>query len=468
MRKFIIFLIIVLSLFSLLTTYTYADTNAHFGIVVNPYEKEWENPDRITNLLKELGVKLVITKLSWNDIEPEKGKFSKKGLAKFDDLVNKLTGLGIEIMPYISATPGWAIDPKLSPANWKGKKFGPPAKNPEDLASFFAHVVKRYKGKIKFWALYNAPQNRNHWTEPGVLADMYKLARQVLNKEQPDGKLVLSGLEGAKSQGIPYLENFLKAGGGKYVDMYDFHMHLGGDLFTDSENNTIQYKKVLSKHGELSKPIQYGAIGLPSQFNPSKQHIAQFKWKGWKPLDYAPMTPEKQANVLVTTMILGRSLGVERIFWTRTRDNAPASGQEHKKYMEKIKGRKPEWIIETEASRTRGIVNYDYSPKLAFAALKVLIQKLDKANVFKTLNLGDDGKGVVFKDNDKFIGVFFAWEGTKTITLKASAKSIKVFDIYGKEKDSVPVKDGKFVLKISPDPIYVEGNPQDLDIIEPK
>jgi hypothetical protein len=92
----------------------------------------------------------------------------------------------------------------------------------------------------------------------------------------------------------------------------------------------------------------------------------------------------------------------------------------------------------------------------------VLIQKLDKANVFKNIDLGDDGKGVIFKDSDKFIGVFFTWEGTKTITLKASAKSIKVFDIYGKEKDTLPVKGGEFVLKISPDPLYLEGDLHDL------
>lgn len=462
MRKFVISLFIVLSLFVFQVTEIYATSNSHFGIVVNPYEKEWESPERITNLMKELGVKLVITKLSWKDIEPEKEKFSKKGWAKFDDLVNKLSGIGIEIMPYISATPRWAIDPKLSPANWKGKKFGPPAKNPEDLASFFEQVVKRYKDKIKFWALYNAPQNRNHWIEPKMLAEIYKQARQVLNKEQPDGKLVLSGLEGAKRQGIPYLEEFLKAGGGKYVDMYDFHMLLGGDTFTIAEFNTLEYKKVLSKYGELSKPIQYGAIGLPSKFNPSELQIAQFKLMGWKPLDYAIITPERQANILVQIMVLGRSLGVERIFWTRTRDHAPASGPAYEKWLKEIKGKTQTWIIETETNRTTGIIDYDYKPKPSFVAFKVLIQKLDKANVFRTLNLGDDGKGVVFKDNDKFIGLFFTWEGTKTITLKVSAKSIKVFDIYGKEKDTVPVKDGEFVLKISPDPLYLEGDLRDL------
>jgi hypothetical protein len=466
MSKFNIFLIITLSLFSLQVTKIYANSVSHFGLVVNPYEKDWDNPDRVTKLLNDLGIKLVITKLSWKNIEPDRGKYSHKDWEKFDGLVNRLFDLGIEITPFISSTPQWAIDPKLSPETWKGRKFGPPAKNPEDLAGFFAQAVKRYKYKVKLWALYNAPQNRNHWIEPEMLAEMYKQARQVLNKEQPNGRLVMSGLESAERQGIIYLEDFLKAGGGKYVDMYDFHTALGGDTLTSTETNTNNYKKILGKYGELSKPIQYGATGYPSQFNPSEQHIAKFKLKGWKPIDYAPMTPERQAQVLVQIMVLGRSLGIERIFWTRTRDQAPASGPENKKWSKKVKGKKLDWVVETDTSRTRGIIDYGYNPKPSFTAFKVLIQRLDKATVFKNLNVGNDGEAVIFKEGNKFTGVFFTWEREKPLTLTSSAKDIKVFDIYGKEKEVLPVKDGKFVLKVSPAPIYVEGDLHDLSLVE--
>ena len=467
MKQFLILSIVALALLTFHGEVLAANSSSHFGLIVNPYNEDWENPDKTTKLLKELGVRLVISKISWRDIEPKKGKYSQKGWEKFDGLVNRLTGIGIEIMPFISATPNWAIDPNLNPTNWKGKKFGPPAKNPEDLAAFFTQVVKRYKDKIKLWAFYNAPQNRNHWTEPKVLAEMYRLGQQVLDKHQPEGKLVMSGLEGAKQQGIPYLEKFLMAGGGKYVDGYDFHMTLGGDKLTEVESSTNNYKKILGKYGALSKPIQYGALGVPSEYNPSISLIKEFKLKGWKYLDYAPITPDHQANILVKLMVLGRSFGIEKVFWTRTRDHAPISKSAQKKYPKEARKKSP-WVMETEASTTRGIIDYNFNFKPSFKAFKTLIGKLDKADVFKNLNLGDNGKGVVFKDSDKFIGVFFTWEGTKTITLKASAKSIKVFDIYGKEKDTVPVKDGKFVLKILPDPVYLEGNLQDLDIIEPK
>jgi hypothetical protein len=424
--------------------------------------EDWGEPDKTAKLLKELGVKLVISKLAWNDVEPEKGKFSQKGWTKYDELVNKLTALGIEITPFISATPQWAIDPQLSPANWRGRKFGPPAKNPEDVAAFFAHVVKRYKDKIRFWILYNTPQNRNHRIKPWVLAEIYRQARQVLDKLQPEGKLILSGLEGAKTQGIPYLRKVLKAGGGKYIDIYDFHMILGGDTLSETEFNTVQYKNVLRKHGEGSKPIQYGAFALPSEFNPSEDLVGILKQKGWKPVDYAPMTPEQQAQNLVKIMVLGRSLGVERIFWGRTRDYALASGEAYNKYKKTKERLKDQAGVLME--RTHGIIDYNYNPKPSFTAFRVLIQKLDKADVYKNLNLGEDGKGVIFKDGDKFTGVFFTWEKEKSVTLISSAKYIKIFDINGKEKGAVPIKDGRLLLKISPVPVYVEGDLKGLSI----
>src|SRR4030042_3633651 len=66
--------IMALSLFVFQIARASAAYNSHFGILVNPYIEDWTDPDKTTKLLKELGVKLVISKLSWKNIEPEKGK----------------------------------------------------------------------------------------------------------------------------------------------------------------------------------------------------------------------------------------------------------------------------------------------------------------------------------------------------------------------------------------------------------
>ncbi|HHT9125018.1 MAG TPA: hypothetical protein ACFYD6_04275 [Candidatus Brocadiia bacterium] len=436
----------------------------NFGIVCNPYNQDWEDPEKTVTLLEALGAKLAVCKLSWKDIEEKKGNFSEEGWRAYDEIVNKLTNSGIDVMCLVAITPPWAIDPALSPENWKGKKFNPPPKNPKDLADFASVAVKRYKNKVKTWAFFNAPQNKNHWIEPSHLADLYKATYEAVKKEQPDGTIVMPGLEGSMKKRGAYLEMFLKAGGGKYVDMYDSHMLLNEPPFTGIESSTITLQEIFKKFGEDKKPFQYGAIGWPSSFNPPARWQENKTSKGWKSLDYAPLNPEAQASRLVITMVLGRSLGVERIFWTRTRDHAPQSGAEHQKYIEKIKGKNQKWKVESESQRTMGIIDYDYQTKPSYQAFKTLIEKLDGANFIRSMDMGNGGKGCMFKKGTTFTGVFWAWEGERTIELSSNAKTVEVLDIYGKNVKTIPVVEGKFTLNVTNIPIYIEGDIEDIKI----
>lgn len=457
-RIILIFLLAVLS-----PVYAFAEEH-NFGIVCNPYTSDWENPEKTATLLKELGAKLAICKLSWKDIEKEKGKFSEEGWKVCDEIINKLTNCGIGVMCLISATPAWAIDPALSPEKWKGKKFNPPPKNPKDLADFASIAVKRYKNKVKTWTFFNAPQNRNHWIEPTHLADLYKASYEAAKREQPDSVVVMSGLESNMERRGAYLEAFLKAGGGKYVDMYDFHiMPLDAPPFTNIESFTITLKEILKKFGEDKKPIQYGAIGLPSAFNPPPRWQINKTSNGWKSVDCIPLNSETQASRMVVTMALGRSLGINRIFWTRIRDHAPQSGDAYQKYAEKRKGKEQKWRVESQ--RTTGIIDYDYRPKPSFYALKTLIEKLDSADFIRGLDIGNSGKVCVFKKGTVSTGVFWVWEGEKTIELSSSAKTVQVVDIYGKNIKTIPVAEGKFSLNVTKIPLYLEGDIEDIKII---
>lgn len=439
--------------------------NRHaFGVFCDAYNEDWENPEKTVTLFKELGVRVVISRIRWKDIEKEKGKYSEDGWKAYDGLVDKFASCGINVVTIITSTPTWAIDSTLKPEDWKGKKFGPPPQNPNDVADFASVVVRRYKDKVKMWAFFNAPQNQNHWIEPAHLADLYKAGYTAVKKEQPDSVVIMSGLEGCLQTRESYLGKFLKAGGGKYVDMYDFHILLNAPSFSEIESFTNSLKETLKKFGEDKKTIQYGAIGWPSLFNPPARWQKQKMSKGWKPSDCIAQSAETQATRLVTTMVLGRSLGIDKVFWTRTRDFAPQSGAEHQQYTEKIKGKKPQWKVDSESTRTMGIVNYDYSPKPSYHALKTLIGKIDEAVFVKSLNMGNSGKGCIFKKGDTFTGVFWVWEGNRNIELSSNAKTIQIQDVFGKNIHAIPVVNGKCTVNVTNVPIYLEGDIKDIEI----
>ena len=437
----------------------------NFGVVCNPYNEDWADPEKTVALLKDLGTKLAICKLSWKSIEKEKGKFANEGWRVTDGIVNKLTNCGIDVMFFFTDVPAWAIDPALNPGNWEGRKFSPPPKNPKDLADFVSVVVKRYKDKVKTWALFNAPQNKNHWTAPAHLAGLYKACYEAVKKEQPDSIVVMSGLEGDSStiRGN-YLDAFLASGGGKYVDMYDFHILFNQSPVSVIEPWTADFKAILKKYGEDKKPIQYGAIGWVSLFDPPRSWQKQKAAKGWKPVDCVPLNPEIQACRLVTTMVTGKSLGIERIFWTRTRDYAPASGPKYQEYVDQIKKIKPNDKIKVEATRTLGLVDYDYQPKPSCQAFKVLNEKIDGASFMRSLDLGDAGKGYLFKKGSTFTGVFWLWKGNKKLELSSNAKTVRIIDIFGKNAKTIPVVKGKCTLSISNIPLYLEGDIENITI----
>lgn len=462
----IVFVFLLATIFSFFTTASASSPAGHnFGMVCNPYNEDWASPDKTVALFKDMGIKLAICKMSWRDIEKEKGKCPDDAWKVSDGVVDKFTSNGIDVMFIIADTPMWAIDPAVNSKNWEGKKFGPPPKEPKDLASFVSTAVKRYKNKVKTWALFNAPQNKNHWTTPAHLAALYKASYEAVKKEQPEGILVMSGLEG-DSQKIrgKYLEGFLEAGGGKYVDMYDFHLLFNQSPISVVESWTVDFKDILKKYGEHNKPIQYGAIGWVSSFDPPNKWKKKKAGMGWKSMDCIPLTPEMQACRLVNTVVTGKSLGIERIFWTRTRDHAPSSGPEYQKYVDKVKAKKPNYEVKVEATISMGIVDFDYKPKPAYQALKVLVEKLEGASFVKSLDMGAGGKGYLFKKGNKFTGVVWLWEGSKNIELSVKTKSIQVVDMYGKPVKTISVTKRKCSLTVTNVPVYLEGVVEDVEI----
>lgn len=433
--------------------------NHHFGIVCNPYNRDWENPEKTTSLLKDLGVKLVICKLSWADIEVEKGKLSETGWKKYDEVVDKLTGCGIDVMCLIAAIPEWAKD-----ASDKKPRTGMSPKNPKDLADFVTVAAKRYKDKIKRWAFFNSPQSKKHHFQPEHLVELYRAGSQAVKGVIPDSIIVMPGLEGIISKRGPYLEKFLQAGGGKYVDMYDFHMNLGGGAhFSAAASETNALKEILRRYGQHEKPIQYGAIATPNRAEPKEKRVKRLMARSeWKPVDFEQITPELQAVRLVTLMIWGRSLGVDRIFWTRTRDHAPASGPKFEEWVARKKKRKPKMRKEKGFNRTMGLINSDYEPKPCYHAFKTLIEKLDTATFLKEINIGEDAKAFVFQKEGKYIAALWTWQGERSLTFGIDAKGVDVTDLYGKIISHIDTSNGKLTLRLTSSVIYVEGDFKEL------
>jgi hypothetical protein len=438
--------------------------NHHFGIVCHPTLRgadEWEHPEKIVQIYKELGVGDVIVHFSWAAMEPEKRKYSSEILRCYDDVVDRLSKANIEISAMLVRTPQWAIDLNITGKKRKGMEiFASPPKHPEDFAEFVSFFAGRYKGKISRYLFYNETNLNKRWIEPKFLVGIQKAGYAAVKNIDPKAQIVMPSLEGRPRQRARYLREFLKYGGGKYTDAYDFHMNTASQITGKTEKDAGMLLAVLKAYGEDRKPVYFGAFAVPSQYTYTAEQMDVLRKQGAIPQDYSPRTPETQARVLVTQMITARSLGVDRAYWARTRDwlLEPRSIAEHRK--ERLGRLRPDSFYGMNKREghdmTMGIVNHDYSPKASFHAFKTLIAKLDGADCVKTLGFGK-GKGVFFRKSNELIGVLWNAEREETVRLGVGTDKVTLFDMYGSVINAVEPREGIVNINIGPSPVYVKG-----------
>src|SRR6476661_4303877 len=165
-------------------------------------EKE---PDR-SNVVKSLemardgGYTWIRQGFAWNDIE-----ISGKGIYtdtrnpgvevnawdKYDFIVDQANKDGLEILARLDSPPVWARQPYDDVEQYHK---GPPRDN-NDFGDFAAAVAQRYKGKIKYFQIWNEPNLIGEWGGHPVNAEEYtallKLAHDRIKQVNPDAVIFI-------------------------------------------------------------------------------------------------------------------------------------------------------------------------------------------------------------------------------------------------------------------------------------
>lgn len=101
-----------------------------------------------------LGVGWVRFEINWPDVEPaRKGVWNWK---PFDDSIKLLRAAGLNILGSLSYAPGWASGDKTT-------KKAPP-RRAADYKDYVTQVVRRYRGSIQHWSIWNEPNLKQFFT----------------------------------------------------------------------------------------------------------------------------------------------------------------------------------------------------------------------------------------------------------------------------------------------------------------
>jgi hypothetical protein len=139
----------------------------------------------------------------WEDIEIHgKGDFEdrrhepyRSAWEKYDQIVDLAEAAGLELVVRLSNPPGWTR------AQGEGENnmdtFAPPD-DPQDFADFVSAVVTRYRGRVRYYQIWNEPNIYPEWGSRAISPEEYvpllRAGAEAARAADPDVVIILGAL----------------------------------------------------------------------------------------------------------------------------------------------------------------------------------------------------------------------------------------------------------------------------------
>jgi len=183
---------------------------------------------------------------SWTSLEPAKGVWNWQPL---DTWVAAAEQHGVrDILLTLGQTPPWASS-NPDEVNYVGAGAPAPPVNNQDWNDYITAVAQRYKGRIRYYEIWNEPNDPTYYTGTvAELATLTALAYGILKEVDP-GNTVLSPAAYAAG----YLDQLLQAGIATNVDMIAFHFYETPPESTAAAIANVRL--VMAAHGASAIPL---------------------------------------------------------------------------------------------------------------------------------------------------------------------------------------------------------------------
>lgn len=279
------------------------DTTNPYGVLdFLPWNDDWNHYfyspaklEKAAALMQEAGIGMVRTDFLWKDIEPQKGRFD---FTKYDRILDTLDRHGIKALAILEYNPVWRE------AAWNA------APVTEDYVAYAAATVRHFKGRVRYWEIWNEPDSKTYWEPQDSLkrySVLLKAVYPVIKQEDPTAQVVLGGL----TETGPYaLRHLYQLVGKDCFDIVGIHPFVNAKKINALQSlRGIYYSlmRVMTEFGDQEKPIWFTELGCPGVKVPTRENAW---WEGFSD------TEEEQAQWVTT--IYSQALhwkGVQRIFW---------------------------------------------------------------------------------------------------------------------------------------------------------
>ena len=267
---------------------------------VSPYGARFfldEEPDdwnraKTVEMASAAGIRWAKQHFQWYAIEPRKGHFD---WAKYDQIVNLYRAQGIEVIARLDFPPAWVAPAEWVPPEFHGVTENFPPASMADYASFVAETVRHFKGRVRFFQIWNEPNLIKEWgfslahpVAPKEYVNMLKSAAQAAKKYNPDAVILSAPLaintehleQGGNLNDLDYLRGMYQAGAADYFDVLAANA-FGKDDPPEAPPDAARLnfrrmelqRQVMELAGDGQTPVwmtEYGWNASPADFPPAR------------------------------------------------------------------------------------------------------------------------------------------------------------------------------------------------------
>ena len=267
-------------------------TASPFGIGCETLDRQLWEPKEVYPWMNDLPVKWARLQTGWNRVERVKDQYD---WAWLDESVDGLIERGIQ--PFFNVGYG-------NKNYTEGETGAHPIISAEvqrAWARFVTALAKRYRGKVKYYEIWNEPNLKGFWRpgeiDPGRYVDLVRLSAPLIRKNCP-GAVIVGGV----TSRLPYtfIRDMFEAGLGKEIDIFSFHPY---STIPETYTERIEALRRLIKQYNPALKIWQGENGFPSE-----PKSTGFIGEG-------PYTENIQAKVMLRRLLTDCSLDIAMTLW---------------------------------------------------------------------------------------------------------------------------------------------------------
>ena len=223
--------------------------------------EEWKIR-RTMRMVREMGAAWIVELFPWAYIEPSKGSFD---WGHSDLVVRAANEEGLTVVARLDLVPAWA-----RPKDTTTRYLGP--ERYADYADFVHEFVRRYRGSVRYYAIWNEPNTSFEWgyrpVDPVEYTRMLKMAYLRAKEADPDALVLMAGLAPTLERSslglddLVYLQRMYDAGAKDCFDVMNAHAY-GWKLPPDDPPapDRINFarveliRQVMVRNGDAAKPV---------------------------------------------------------------------------------------------------------------------------------------------------------------------------------------------------------------------